>query len=227
MSLRNFKVLKRSKLLGEVNFNDAVLIGHIHHSRTEWTRLQSNYKAYQFTGNRQQFLYKLSIWNLGQRYRTVPNQFHPRTGSLGPRAHQRPAVTEIWASKTPKVVAEATADAIAHRARAFGMSIVYHNRPRLLEDKEGDARYEMFVEHLGDDVVIINTARGSLLDEAAFVEALQAGKVASAGLDVFENEPVVHPAFCTTVMFLPHIGTTRESVRWSRCIENAPEKGKF
>lgn len=58
-------------------------------------------------------------------------------------------------------------------------------------------------------VVIVNTARGAILDEAALVEALDSGKVASAGLDVFENEPVVHPGLLANdrVLLVPHMGT--------------------
>jgi glyoxylate reductase len=58
-------------------------------------------------------------------------------------------------------------------------------------------------------VVIINTARGAVMDENALVEALASGKVASVGLDVFEEEPKVHPGLLANpnVMLLPHLGT--------------------
>lgn len=58
-------------------------------------------------------------------------------------------------------------------------------------------------------VVIVNTARGAVMDEAALVEALDSGKVASAGLDVFENEPEIHPALLANnrVLLIPHMGT--------------------
>jgi glyoxylate reductase len=58
-------------------------------------------------------------------------------------------------------------------------------------------------------VVIINTARGAVIDEEALVRALNDGKVASAGLDVFENEPKIHPGLQTSrnVVLLPHMGT--------------------
>jgi D-3-phosphoglycerate dehydrogenase len=60
-----------------------------------------------------------------------------------------------------------------------------------------------------DGVVIVNTARGAVIDEAALVEALNSGKVWSAGLDVFEEEPKVHPGLlaCDRAMLLPHMGT--------------------
>ena len=60
-----------------------------------------------------------------------------------------------------------------------------------------------------DGVVIVNTARGPVIDEAALVDALKSGKVFSAGLDVFEEEPKVHPGLIENenVLLLPHMGT--------------------
>lgn len=58
-------------------------------------------------------------------------------------------------------------------------------------------------------VIIINTARGALMDEKALISALDSGKVFSAGLDVFEDEPNVSPELLKNdkVVILPHIGT--------------------
>ena len=60
-----------------------------------------------------------------------------------------------------------------------------------------------------DGVRIVNTARGPVMDEAALVEALKTGKVGSVGLDVFEEEPKVHPGLINNenVLLLPHMGT--------------------
>jgi glyoxylate reductase len=60
-----------------------------------------------------------------------------------------------------------------------------------------------------DGVVIVNTARGGVMDEAALVDALNSGKVASVGLDVYEDEPNVHPGLVANeaVMLVPHMGT--------------------
>ena len=60
-----------------------------------------------------------------------------------------------------------------------------------------------------DSVVLINTARGAVIDEAALVEALDSGKVWSAGLDVYEDEPEIHPGLVNNprVTLLPHMGT--------------------
>lgn len=142
---------------------------------------------------------------------------------------------------------------MAHRAKAFGMKIHYHNRSRLSPELEGDATYVSFDELLAssdvlslnlalnpstrhiiganefqkmkDGIVIVNTARGALINEKALVAALDSGKVCflslfspknkltdqvmSAGLDVYENEPVVEQGLVDNprVMLLPHIGT--------------------
>ena len=60
-----------------------------------------------------------------------------------------------------------------------------------------------------DGVVLVNTARGAVLDEAALVQALDSGKVASVGLDVYEEEPQIHPGLRANpnVVLLPHMGT--------------------
>jgi glyoxylate reductase len=126
---------------------------------------------------------------------------------------------------------------LAVRARAFGMKITYHNRHPLPRSVAGDATYVSFDELLStsdvislnlslnastrhiisapefakmkDGVVIINTARGPLIDEKALVEALKSGKVFSAGLDVYEEEPKVSRELLEDerVVLLPHIGT--------------------
>ncbi|KAL1853693.1 hypothetical protein Plec18167_005099 [Paecilomyces lecythidis] len=126
---------------------------------------------------------------------------------------------------------------MAHRAKAFGMKIQYHNRSRLSPELEGGATYVSFDDLLAtsdvlslnlalnestrhiisakefqkmkDGIVIVNTARGALIDEKALVDALESGKVSSAGLDVYENEPEVESGLLKNpkVFLLPHIGT--------------------
>lgn len=117
------------------------------------------------------------------------------------------------------------------------MKIIYHNRNRLPAELEGDAHYVSFDELLAqsdvlslnlalnaktrhiisasefakmkDGVVIVNTARGALIKESDLVDALDSGKVSSAGLDVFEEEPKVHEGLLRNdkVFIVPHIGT--------------------
>lgn len=90
-------------------------------------------------------------------------------------------------------------------------------------------------EKMKDGIVIVNTARGAVIDEAALVEALNSGKVWSAGLDVFEEEPKVHPGLiaCERAMLLPHMGTwTAETQtkmeRWAiDNVRQAMEKGSL
>jgi glyoxylate reductase len=128
--------------------------------------------------------------------------------------------------------------AVAQRARAFGMEIQYHNRSQLPASEELGAKYVSFDElmqtsdvislnlalnpstrhiiskaqfdMMKDGVVIVNTARGPIIDEAALVDALNSGKVFSAGLDVFEEEPKIHPGLLENenVVLLPHVGTS-------------------
>lgn len=127
--------------------------------------------------------------------------------------------------------------AVATRAKGFGMSIQYHNRSRLPADQEQGAQYVSFDElmktsdvlslnlalnastrhiiskpqfdMMKDGVVIVNTARGPIIDEAALVDALNSGKVFSAGLDVYEEEPKIHPGLIENpnAVLLPHVGT--------------------
>lgn len=128
---------------------------------------------------------------------------------------------------------------LAIRARSFGLKIIYHNRHELPPSHPlaGSATYVSFADLLAqsdiislnlslnantrhiissrefavmkDGVMIINTARGALIDEKALVEALKSGKVWSAGLDVFEEEPVVQQELLENenVVLLPHVGT--------------------
>ncbi len=58
-------------------------------------------------------------------------------------------------------------------------------------------------------IVIVNTARGAVMDEAALVEALESGQVSSAGLDVYEREPSIHRGLLSNprVILIPHMGT--------------------
>jgi lactate dehydrogenase-like 2-hydroxyacid dehydrogenase len=125
-------------------------------------------------------------------------------------------------------------EAIADRAQVFGISVAYHNRhrknvdyhyyPTLLEMAAavdilmivipgGDETRHLVdaevLEALGPDGILINVSRGSVVDEEALVEALRSGKILSAGLDVFEHEPAVHPGLLEldNAVLLPHVGS--------------------
>jgi len=126
---------------------------------------------------------------------------------------------------------------LKRRADAFDMVVQYHNRTKLEPEMEAGAKYVSFDELLAtsdiislnlplnahtrhiistnefekmkDGVIIVNTARGAVMDEDALVKALDSGKVRSVGLDVFEDEPTVHPGLLRNpnVMLVPHLGT--------------------
>ena len=130
-------------------------------------------------------------------------------------------------------------------ALGFGMKVIYHNRSRLPESDEAEvkARYVSKEELLktADHVVLVvpyskeshhtigaaelalmkptavlvNIARGGIVDDVALAKALREGRIAAAGLDVFEGEPKVHPDLlaCTNVVLTPHIGSATVPTR--------------
>ncbi|HOQ39473.1 MAG TPA: D-glycerate dehydrogenase [Fervidobacterium sp.] len=135
--------------------------------------------------------------------------------------------------------------AVARRALGFGMNIVYHNRNRLPQELETEfnAKYlsldelistsdfislhtpltkETFhmidaekISHMKPNAIIVNTARGPVIDEQALYEALKARKIAGAGFDVYENEPKLTPGLekLDNVVLLPHIGSATYETR--------------
>jgi glyoxylate reductase len=135
--------------------------------------------------------------------------------------------------------------AVARRAQGFGMRVLYWTPRRKPESEEREAgltfveldqllresdfvslhsplnattRRQIGARELGlmkKTAFVINTARGAIIDEAALVRALKARKIAGAGLDVFENEPKVHPALKTmkNVVIVPHLGSATVEVR--------------
>lgn len=71
------------------------------------------------------------------------------------------------------------------------------------------------LELMGPDSILVNTARGPIVDEAALAQALKTGTIAAAGLDVYEHEPEIHPDLLglPNVVLLPHIGSAGRATR--------------
>ena len=124
-------------------------------------------------------------------------------------------------------------EAVAHRAKAFGMNVIHHNRSsgvsldQLLQQSDVVSLHCPLTpqtHHLIDEAafkkmkptsVLINTARGPVVDEDALVRALDCGEIWGAGLDVFEKEPTVHPGLLNSdrAILLPHIGSATWQTR--------------
>ena len=144
--------------------------------------------------------------------------------------------------------------AVARRARGFDMAVHYHNRSRLAPALEDGAVWHDTPEsllaasdflsinapstpetrgfldagriaHLPDGAVVVNTARGDLVDDDALIAALRSGKVAAAGLDVFAGEPNLDPRYreLDNTFLLPHLGSasleTRDAMGYC-CLDN-------
>ena len=130
--------------------------------------------------------------------------------------------------------------ALTRRARAFGLSIHYHNRkpvsPRIAEELEATywesldqmlARMDIIsvncphtpgtyhllsarrLKLIRPHAIVVNTARGEIIDEASLAGMLQAGELAGAGLDVYEHEPAINPKLLKlpNVVLLPHMSS--------------------
>jgi gluconate 2-dehydrogenase len=134
---------------------------------------------------------------------------------------------------------------IARRASGFKMRVLYHNRNRWPADVEKwlNAEYvgkdqllaqSDFVvlqipyspathhyigaaelKQMKPTAILINSTRGGVVDDAALVDALKNGTIRAAGLDVFENEPKLHPGFLElkNVVLAPHVGSSTEATR--------------
>jgi lactate dehydrogenase-like 2-hydroxyacid dehydrogenase len=134
--------------------------------------------------------------------------------------------------------------AVAERARAFRMTIHYSNRRRLPASDEKGATFhadpqDMLphcdflsincpltpqtrkwlnaerIARLPDGAIVVNTARGPVVDDEAVIAAVRSGKLASVGLDVFEGEPNLHPGYyeLPNAFLLPHLGSATAETR--------------
>jgi lactate dehydrogenase-like 2-hydroxyacid dehydrogenase len=133
---------------------------------------------------------------------------------------------------------------VARRARGFDMEIHYHNRSRLEPAAEAGATYHESLDsllgvadvlslncpatpetkgllnaetiaRLPDGAIVVNTARGALVNDEDLIAALDSGKVAAAGLDVYNNEPNIDPRYreLSNTFLLPHIGSATLETR--------------
>ena len=139
--------------------------------------------------------------------------------------------------------------AVARRARGFDMRVIYHNRKRLSESEERalgatwverDALlaesdfvvlmvpYSPAVHHMigaaeiarmKPTAILVNSARGGVVDDAALVQALREKRIAGAGLDVFEGEPKLNPGYLdlANVALTPHVGSASRATRMKMC----------
>ena len=129
-------------------------------------------------------------------------------------------------------------------AKAFGMKIIYYNRNKLSEDLEDGAKYYQDIKSMMPDcdfvsvhtpatsetkhilnsstisllpkhAVVINTSRGSTIDDDALIDALQNNKIYAAGLDVFNNEPNLDERYMKldNCFVLPHVGSATHETR--------------
>ena len=135
--------------------------------------------------------------------------------------------------------------AMARRAQGFGMKVIYHDafRPPPETERALNARYRELddllqeadlvtlhtnltpeTHHMIDaarldamkpTAVLVNTSRGPVIDEAALADALETGQIFAAGLDVFENEPEVHPKLLEleNAVVIPHLGSATVDTR--------------
>jgi glyoxylate reductase len=146
----------------------------------------------------------------------------------------------LWGKRLGIIGMGRIGQALARRAKGFGLSIHYHNRRRVTEEveRELEATYweslDQMLAHmdilsvncphtpatyhllsarrlklLRPQAIIVNTARGEVIDESTLTRLLAAKEIAGAGLDVFEHEPAVNPKLLKldNVVLLPHMGS--------------------
>ena len=134
--------------------------------------------------------------------------------------------------------------AVARRARGFEMEVHYHNRSKLPASEEYGATFHESLDgllavsdilsihcpstaetrksinaetiaRLPDGAIVVNTARGNVVDDEALIAALKSGKLFAAGIDVYDGEPNIHPGYreLTNAFLLPHLGSATHATR--------------
>ncbi len=152
--------------------------------------------------------------------------------------------TDVWGKTLGILGFGRIGRGVARRAGGFLMKVIYHDAVRAPEalEKELHAEYREFNRLLAESdfvsvhvpllpetrrllstaqfssmkptAFVINTSRGPVVDEAALVQALEGGKIAGAALDVFENEPAIHPGLKRpNVVLTPHIASASIETR--------------
>jgi len=133
---------------------------------------------------------------------------------------------------------------VAERAKGFGMKVVYYNRKKVSAELEAGAKYfdsvnkmmphcdyvsihcpatpetkhilnKEAIQLLPQHAIVINTSRGSTVDDNALIEALEKNKIYAAGLDVFNNEPKLDERYLklNNCFTLPHVGSANDETR--------------
>jgi len=152
----------------------------------------------------------------------------------------------IWGKRLGIIGMGRIGQAVARRARAFGLSVHYHNRKpapaQVVEELQATywesldqmlARTDVLsvncphtpatfhllsarrLKLLQPHAIVVNTARGEVIDESALANMLARGEIAGAGLDVYENEPAINPKLMKlpNVVLLPHMGSATVEAR--------------
>ena len=176
--------------------------------------------------------------------RVVEADQYVRSGSWQGWSFEQYCGTDIWGKTLGIVGLGRIGQAVARRALGFEMKVIYNSRKRVAPEIEkqlhaeyrdmnallaesdfislhvplsGDTR-QMFDApkffRMKPTAFLINTSRGPVVDEAALVHALETKKIAGAGLDVFEQEPFVHPGLKRpNVVLAPHLGSASTETR--------------
>lgn len=152
----------------------------------------------------------------------------------------------IWGKRLGVVGMGRIGQAVARRARAFGLQVHYHNRKRVpvqVEEELNATYWESLDQMLArmdvvsvncphtpatyhllsarrlallqPHAVLVNTARGEVIDEEALADIVARGRIAAVGLDVYEKEPMIHPGLLghPNVVLLPHLGSATVEAR--------------